>query len=113
MKTICQICKKEFEAIRNDAKCCSSTCRSVAKRNATDNTTDNATDKLSVANKPGNFVNHITGEEHETAKISEKTGLSYDLNERSKILELEKRRCPGCGEPTWYGCAQCGAKGVI
>ena len=110
----CQHCNKEFESKRNDAHYCSDVCRQSVKRGVkyeepvTDKTiplivTDSVTDKPVT----GKFVNHITGEEHEITEIS-KTGLNYDLEEKNKQLQLNKKRCPRCGEPTWFGCAQCG-----
>ena len=48
---MCQICQKEFESKRADAKFCSSKCRKASSRGVTDNyvtdnSTDNVTDKL-------------------------------------------------------------------
>jgi len=104
----CQQCGKEFEAKRADAQFCSDKCRKALSRtDKSDKDVGQIISDTTPEIKSDKFINHITGEEHKITEIS-RTGLNYDLTERSDKLKLEKKRCPGCGEPTWFGCAECG-----
>jgi hypothetical protein len=120
---ICQYCNKEFEAKRSDAKVCSDRCQKALSRTAKSDNVGDKSDKIisdtpseiksdkPVIIEPSVFINHITGEKHDSNEISKRTGLSYDLSEVSAIAKFKKYRCTGCGEPTWFGCAECGKNG--
>lgn len=106
----------EYEPKRTTSKFCSDKCRkeafkglsvpvSVPKDSVPLEVSVPSDDKkVSVPNK---FINHITSEEHEITEISKRTGLNYDLEETSEKLGIKKKRCSGCGEPTWFGCYLC------
>ena len=93
---LCQICNKEFQSKRSDAKTCSETCKKALQRKLKGTNDDlKGTEKLK-----GTF---------DKSKIS-RTGLNYDFDEISPS-GLTKMRCEACGEPVWFSpCEDCTPK---
>lgn len=113
----CEHCQKEYESQRATSRFCSDACRTLfgrlAKQDSETKISETSVKKVSETREVGSlkFVNHLTGEEHEITEVSKRTGLNYDLKEVSALAKFTKHRCKGCGEPTWFGCAECGKNG--
>ena len=99
----CLQCGKDFEG-RSDARFCKgSACRVAYKRAQSP--------EQQIVDAPETDISIVPPVKYEDPKkpgYSARTGLSYDWNEVSEVLKETKKKCPQCGEPTWFPpCAAC------
>ena len=86
----CIQCNREFEAKREDAKCCSPLCRKKLSRDVTlNNVTDNKEERISVTNKEVSVTRVVTPEEKMEL-------VDYTDEDALKFMEGKKSLCKKC-----------------